>query len=92
MARKRRTEPARLFRTGEVLEEAGITRAMLYYYAQIGLLTETELTDAGHRLWGEDVFKNIRMILKLNASGYPLREIREIFFQKHEKKKPRKKK
>jgi DNA-binding transcriptional MerR regulator len=36
-------------------------------------------SDAGQRLFSPAAIKRIRMIKLLNDSGYPLREIREIF-------------
>ena len=54
---------------------------MLYYYIQLGLITEEERTPAGHRLFGPDVFGKIRLIGRLNSSGYTLRDIREIFLR-----------
>ena len=90
MPRRNKKEPPTLFRTGEILADSGITRQMLYYYAHLGLITEVERTPGGHRRWGEDVFSRIKLILKLNHSGYPLRDIREIFF--HEKQPVRRKK
>jgi MerR family mercuric resistance operon transcriptional regulator len=73
--------PRKLFRTGEVVAESPATRQMLYYYISLGLITEEERTPGGHRLFSEDVFRKIELILKLNRSGYTLREIREIFFR-----------
>ena len=71
--------PRKLYKTGEVIREAGISRGMLYYYTHLGLVTEVERTPAGHRLYDEDVFRKIELILDLNKSGYPLRDIRDIF-------------
>jgi DNA-binding transcriptional MerR regulator len=69
------------FRTAEVLEESGISRQMLSNYAQLGLITEAQRTDAGQRLYGPDVFNKIGLIRRLIKAGYTLRDIREIFFR-----------
>lgn len=71
--------PTKLYKPGEVVKETGISRGMLYYYTRLGLVAEVERTPAGHRLYGEDVFKKLELIVDLNRSGYPLRDIREIF-------------
>lgn len=45
----------------------------------VGLLEPDEITDTGRRRFSEKTVERIRLIRKLNDSGYPLREIRELF-------------
>jgi DNA-binding transcriptional MerR regulator len=47
----------------------------------VGLLTPTEVTSTGRRLFDEKAVERIRLIKKLNDSGYPLRAIRELFME-----------
>jgi DNA-binding transcriptional MerR regulator len=47
----------------------------------IGLLEPTEQTDTGRRLFDGKAIDRIKLIKKLNQSGYPLRAIRELFLQ-----------
>ncbi len=44
----------------------------------LGLITEEERTESGHRLYSEGVFERLERIKKLRATK-TLREIREIF-------------
>ena len=76
---KRKT---RLYRPGEVLKRAGISRQVLYRYLQLELVTPAEVTETGRNLFTESVFKQIQMIQGLNKSGYTLRDIREIFSER----------
>jgi DNA-binding transcriptional MerR regulator len=71
-----------LLRTKEVLREAGISRQMLYRYITAGLIRESVVTDTGRRLFSPDVIKEIQLIRRINESGYPLRDIRDIFFRR----------
>lgn len=45
----------------------------------VGLLEPTEVTSTGRRLFDQKCIERIRLIKKLNDSGYPLRAIRELF-------------
>jgi DNA-binding transcriptional MerR regulator len=47
----------------------------------VGLLEPTETTPTGRRLFDEKCIERIRLIRKLNDSGYPLRAIRELFLE-----------
>jgi DNA-binding transcriptional MerR regulator len=47
----------------------------------VGLLEPTEVTSSGRRLFDEKCVERIRLIKKLNDSGYPLRAIRELFLE-----------
>jgi len=62
-------------------KKAGISRQSLQYYLMIGLLQPTEVTPTGRRLFDERNVERIKLIKKLNESGYPLRAIRELFIE-----------
>lgn len=66
---------------GEAAEKAGVSRQSLQYYLMVGLLQPTEVTSGGRRLFDEESVQRVKLIKKLNRSGYPLRAIRELFIQ-----------
>lgn len=66
---------------GVSAKKAGISRQSLQYYLMVGLLEPTEVTDAGRRLFDDKAIERIKLIKRLNDSGYPLREIRELFLE-----------
>ena len=66
---------------GIAAKKAGISRQSLQYYLMVGLLEPTEVTPSGRRMFDERGIKRIKLIKKLNDSGYPLRAIRELFME-----------
>lgn len=66
---------------GQAAEKAGISRQSLQYYLMVGLLEPTEVTQTGRRLFDQKAIERIRLIKKINDSGYPLRAIRELFME-----------
>jgi len=64
---------------GEAAKQAGVSRQSLQYYLMIGLLTPTKTTATGRRLFDAEAIQRIRLINRLNRSGYQLRAIRELF-------------
>jgi len=66
---------------GSAAKKAGISRQSLQYYLMMGLLEPTEITPTGRRLFDERSIERIKLIKKLNDSGYPLRAIRELFLE-----------
>jgi DNA-binding transcriptional MerR regulator len=75
------SEKGKLLPIGEAAKKAGISRQSLQYYLMVGLLEPTEVTPSGRRLFDEKAVRRIRMIKKLNDTGYPLRAIRELFLE-----------
>ena len=71
----------KLIPIGQAAKKAGISRQSLQYYLMVGLLEPTEITSTGRRQFDEDDIKRIKLINKLNKSGYPLRAIRELFLE-----------
>ena len=76
-------EKSKLMAIGTAAKKAGISRQSLQYYLMIGLLEPTEVTSTGRRMFDNSCIERIRLIKKLNKSGYPLRAIRELFLEGH---------
>jgi DNA-binding transcriptional MerR regulator len=72
---------SKLVPTGAAAKKAGVSTQSLQYYIMVGLLKPGTVTPTGRRLFGERDIERIRLIKKLNASGYPLRAIRELFLE-----------
>jgi DNA-binding transcriptional MerR regulator len=66
---------------GAAAKKAGISRQSLQYYLMVGLLEPTEITPTGRRLFDEKAIERIKLIKKLNESGYSLRDIKEVFLE-----------
>ena len=66
---------------GEAAKKAGISRQSLQYYIMMGLLKPTEVTPTGRRMFDNKAIERIRLVKKLNKTGYPLRAIRELFLE-----------
>ena len=77
------SKKSELVSIGTAAKKAGISRQSLQYYIMVGLLEPTEVTPTGRRLFGEKCIERIKLIKKLNESGYPLRAIRELFLEGH---------
>lgn len=71
----------KLMSIGTAAKKAGISRQSLQYYLMVGLLEPTEVTPTSRRLFDEKSIERIKLIRKLNKSGYPLRAIRELFLE-----------
>ena len=72
---------AKLFSIGKAAEKAGVSRQSVQYYIMVGLLKAAQTSKTGRRLFDEDSVQRIRLIKRLNESGYPLRAIRELFIE-----------
>ena len=74
-------QKSELMPIGTAAKKAGISRQSLQYYLMVGLLEPTEITPTGRRLFDQKSIERIKLIKKLNDSGYPLRAIRELFLE-----------
>ncbi|NLK41096.1 MAG: MerR family transcriptional regulator [Planctomycetes bacterium] len=68
---------------GKAAQQAGLSRQSVQYYLMLGLLEPTQTTPTGRRLFGPKAIERLRLIKHLNASGYTLRAIRELFLRHH---------
>ena len=75
------SEKSKLLPIGKAAKKAGVSRQSLQYYLMVGLLEPTEVTSSGRRLFDEKCVDRIKLIKKLNNSGYPLRAIRDLFLE-----------
>lgn len=75
------SEKSKLAPIGAAAKKAGVSRQSLQYYLMVGLLEPTEVTPTGRRLFDDKSIERIKLIKKLNKSGYPLRAIRELFME-----------
>ena len=71
----------KLLAVGPAAKEAGISRQTLQYYLMVGLLEPSEITKTGRRMFDLKTVERIKLIKKLNESGYPLRAIRDLFME-----------
>ena len=77
------SKPNELVPIGAAAKKAGVSRQSLQYYLMVGLLEPAEVTPTGRRLFDDKCIGRIKLIKKLNDSGYPLRAIRELFLEGH---------
>ena len=62
---------------GELARRTGLSVRALHYYEEIGLLSPSQRTDSGHRLYTAGDVVRLQQIKSLRALGLSLREIRE---------------
>ena len=66
---------------GAAAKKAGVSRQSVQYYLMVGPLEPAEITQTGRRLFDQRCIERIKLVRKLNETGYPLREIRELFLK-----------
>jgi DNA-binding transcriptional MerR regulator len=72
----------RTWKVGELAKRTGLTVRTLHHYDQIGLLSPSHRTAAGHRLYVEEDVARLQQITSLRNLGFPLDEIRDVLNQK----------
>ena len=66
--------PRKLYRIGEVILHTGLSRQTVHNYTTMGLISESEWTAGGHRLYDESVFERLALIEQLKRT----RTLRQI--------------
>lgn len=64
------------WKVGELARRTGVSVRTLHYYDEIGLLTPSQHTDTGHRLYTERDVARLQQIRSLQQIGFRLEEIR----------------
>lgn len=62
----------------EVAKLTGITVRTLHYYDEIGLLSPSEITESGYRLYNDDSLETLQQILFFRELEFPLNDIKEM--------------
>ena len=62
----------------KVSDLTGVSVRTLQYYDKIGLLSPSELTDAGYRLYDDTALERLQQILFFRELEFPLKEIKAI--------------
>ena len=75
--RLKKTPPVKRYRIGEVSRFSGLSRQTVHNYTIMGLITEQEWTEGGHRLYDESVFHALARIEQLKRT-MSLREMRTM--------------
>lgn len=65
------------WKVGELAGRAGLSVRTLHYYDEIGLLSPSQRTDSGHRLYTAGDVVRLQRIKSLQHLGFTLREVRE---------------
>ena len=74
--------PGHLMRLAELAKHCNVSPQTVQYYLLLGLIRETQKSSGGQRLFDENVAKRVKLIHRVNQTGYPLREIGTVFLKK----------
>jgi len=66
------------WKIGELAKQTGLTVRTLYHYDQIGLLSPSQYSDIGHRLYTETDIARLQQIMWLKQLGFSLEQIKEF--------------
>ncbi len=68
-------------RISQAAEAAGVTKQTVEYYVMLGRISPIRPPGKRGRLFDDKLVRRIRLIRKLNESGYTLRAIRETYLK-----------
>ncbi len=71
-------EDKTLLTIGQAAKKAGVSTQSLQYYLMVGLLEPTQVTSSGRRLFNDEAVEFVRLIKRLNQSGYTLQALRDL--------------
>ncbi len=71
------------YTTGEIAKLCGVSVRTVQYYDTRGILTPSELSEGGRRLYSEDDLKRMKIICFLREIGLPLDSIGALFAEEN---------
>ena len=71
------------YTTGEIAKLCGVTVRTVQYYDTRGILSPSELSEGGRRLYSEDDLKQMRVICFLRELDLPINSIAELLQEEH---------
>lgn len=66
------------WKVGELAKQTGITVRTLHHYDQIGLLSPSQRSDTGHRLYNKTDIVKLQQVTSLKQLGFTLEKIKEL--------------
>ncbi|HEU0054646.1 MAG TPA: MerR family transcriptional regulator [Longimicrobium sp.] len=72
------TQTKTTWKVGELAKSTGLSVRTLHYYDEIGLLSPSAHTAAGHRLYTEADVARLQQVVSLRDLGFPLEKVREV--------------
>lgn len=64
-----------MYLISELAEKCGVNKETIRYYERVGLLKEPSRTNAGYRIYSEEIFNRIKFIKRIQGLGFTLSEI-----------------
>ena len=71
------------YTTGELAKLCGVSVRTVQYYDSRDILTPSELSEGGRRLYSEDDLKKMKIICFLREIGFPIKSIGALFDEEH---------
>ena len=71
------------YTTGEIAKLCGVTVRTIQYYDTRGILTPSDLTEGGRRLYSEDDVRRCRIICFLREIGLSIDTIGQLLREEH---------
>ncbi len=78
---KRKVPTESLMRISEAARASGVSKQTIEYYIMLGLIAPIRRTRQRGRFFDPALVRRIRLIRRLNESGYTLRAIRETYLR-----------
>lgn len=75
---RREIAETRAFKVGELAGRTGLSVRTLHHYDEIGLLSPSRRTEAGHRIYSAEDVVRLQKIRSLRSLGFGLEEIRAL--------------
>lgn len=74
------------YTTGEIAKLCGVTVRTVQYYDSRGILSPSELSEGGRRLYSEDDLRQMKIICFLRELDLPINSIAELLEEEHPEK------
>lgn len=68
----------KFWKVGELAKQTGITVRTLHHYDQIGLLSPSQRSDTGHRLYNKTDIVKLQQVTSLKQLGFTLEKIKQL--------------
>ena len=77
-----------LLRISAAAGAAGVSKQTVEYYVLLGLVEPIRPTGTRQRYFDQALVRRIRLIRRMNESGYTLRDIRQTYLEQPRRRRP----